>query len=105
MAKGGTVGHAPRQVPPNSHKFGQKFHVRPALTQVTKYARVRPCVHASIRRDSCHTLVGACTAVAHNHASDDVAIQRMKFLNVMKNEVIIAGLDLVNLINFENFKI
>lgn len=35
----------------------------------------------------------ACAAVAHNHASDEVAIQRMKFVNEMKNEVIISGLD------------
>jgi hypothetical protein len=51
-----------------------------------------------------HTLVRACTAVAHNHASDDVAIQRMKFLNDLKNEVIIAGLHSVNFVNFQFFK-
>lgn len=52
-----------------------------------------------------HTLVRACTAVAHNHASDDVAIQRMKFLNDMKNEVIISELDSDNLIYFLIFKL
>ena len=52
-----------------------------------------------------HTLVRACTAVAHNHANDDVAIQRMKFLNDMKNEVIIAQHDSVNSINFCIFKL
>ena len=40
-----------------------------------------------------HVLVRACTAVAHNHARDDVAIQRKKFVNEMKNEVVISGLD------------
>ena len=52
-----------------------------------------------------HTLVRACTAVAHNHASDDVAIQRMKFLNDMKNEVMISELDSDNLIYFLIFKL